>query len=83
MVRVGTDKIFVCRLLKRRRFRMSVKLRDLIRNVRSCKTAAEERAIVAKECALIRTAFKVVKANCVCLMRRRTLVIVVVVRHGM
>lgn len=37
---------------------MSQKLRDLIRNVRSCKTAAEERAVIAKESALIRTAFK-------------------------
>ena len=37
---------------------MSIKLRELIRAVRACKTAAEERAIVAQECALIRTAFK-------------------------
>lgn len=37
---------------------MSQKLRDLIRSVRSCKTAAEERAVIAKESALIRTAFK-------------------------
>lgn len=37
---------------------MSVKLRELIRSVRACKTAAEERAVIAKECALIRTAFK-------------------------
>ncbi|ETV76201.1 hypothetical protein, variant [Aphanomyces astaci] len=37
---------------------MSIKLRDLIRNVRACKTAAEERAVIAKESALIRTAFK-------------------------
>lgn len=37
---------------------MSVKLRDLIKNVRSCKTAAEERAVIAKESALIRTKFK-------------------------
>jgi hypothetical protein len=38
--------------------KMSIKLRELIRSVRACKTAAEERAAVAKECALIRTAFK-------------------------
>mmetsp|Transcript_18114 Transcript_18114/g.18172 ORF Transcript_18114/g.18172 Transcript_18114/m.18172 type:complete len:870 (+) Transcript_18114:126-2735(+) len=37
---------------------MSIKLRDLIRSVRACKTAAEERAVIAKECALIRTAIK-------------------------
>lgn len=37
---------------------MSIKLRQLIRKVRSCKTAAEERAVVATEGALIRTAFK-------------------------
>jgi len=37
---------------------MSIKLRELIRQVRSCKTAAEERAVIAKEAALIRTAFK-------------------------
>jgi AP-1 complex subunit gamma-1 len=37
---------------------MSQKLRELIRSVRSCKTAAEERAVIAKECALVRTAFK-------------------------
>jgi AP-1 complex subunit gamma-1 len=37
---------------------MSVKLRELIRAVRACKTAQEERAVIAKECALIRTAFK-------------------------
>ena len=36
----------------------SMKLRDLIRAVRSCKTAAEERAVISKECALIRTAIK-------------------------
>jgi len=37
---------------------MSIRLRDLIKVVRSCKTAAEERAVIAKECAAIRTAFK-------------------------
>lgn len=37
---------------------MSIKLRELIRSVRACKTAAEERGVVAQECARIRTAFK-------------------------
>ena len=35
-----------------------MKLRDLIRAVRACKTAGEERAMITKECALIRTAFR-------------------------
>ncbi|CAI5492312.1 unnamed protein product [Closterium sp. Naga37s-1] len=30
----------------------------MIRNVRACKTAAEERGVIAKECANLRTAFK-------------------------
>ena len=34
---------------------MSIKLRELIRNVRGCKTAAEERAVISQESALIRT----------------------------
>ncbi|CAB1109096.1 unnamed protein product [Ectocarpus sp. CCAP 1310/34] len=37
---------------------MSMRLRELIRAVRACKTAAEERGVVAQECARIRTAFK-------------------------
>lgn len=37
---------------------MSIRLRQLVRKVRSCKTAAEERAVIATEGALIRTAFK-------------------------
>lgn len=37
----------------------SVSGRELIRAVRACKTAAEERETVAKECAAVRTAFKV------------------------
>eukprot|EP01071_Lankesteria_metandrocarpae_P008599 Lankesteria_metandrocarpae@DN5000_c0_g3_i1.p1 len=35
-----------------------LKTRELVRAIRCCKTAAEERAVISKECALIRTAFK-------------------------
>ncbi|KAK5670787.1 hypothetical protein BDV3_005021 [Batrachochytrium dendrobatidis] len=34
------------------------RLKDLIKSIRACKTAAEERAVIAKESANIRTAFK-------------------------
>jgi AP-1 complex subunit gamma-1 len=44
--------------IKKKKNQMSQSLRDLIRNVRSCKTAAEERAVISKESALIRTSFK-------------------------
>ncbi|XP_026192774.1 AP-1 complex subunit gamma-2 [Cyclospora cayetanensis] len=37
---------------------MSVKLREFIRQVRAARTAAEERAVVARECARIRTNFR-------------------------
>lgn len=35
-----------------------LKLKDLIKAVRNCKTQADERAVVAKESASIRTSFK-------------------------
>jgi len=44
-------------------FTMSMKLRDLIRKVRACKTAAEERAVIAKESAMIRTAIREEQAH--------------------
>lgn len=37
---------------------MSMKMRELIRAVRACKTASEERSTITTECARIRTAFK-------------------------
>ena len=36
----------------------TVRVRDLIRVVRSCKTAQAERNVISEECAYIRTAFK-------------------------
>jgi hypothetical protein len=37
----------------------NLKLREVIKQIRQCKTAAEERGVVFKESALIRNAFKV------------------------
>jgi len=37
----------------------NLKLREVIKLIRQCKTAAEERGVVSKESALIRNAFKV------------------------
>lgn len=35
-----------------------LRLKDLIKAIRACKTAADERAVIAKESAFIRTSFK-------------------------
>ena len=37
---------------------MSIRLRELIKLVRQCKTAAEERKVISKESSAIRTSFK-------------------------
>ena len=37
----------------------NLKLREVIKQIRQCKTAADERAVISKESALIRNAFKV------------------------
>jgi len=37
---------------------MSIRLRELIKRVRACKTAAEERAVINTESAAIRQAIK-------------------------
>ena len=37
----------------------TLRLRDLIRAIRACKTAQDERDLINKECAYIRTSFKV------------------------
>lgn len=37
---------------------IQTRLRDMIRAIRACRTAQDERDLVNKECALIRTSFK-------------------------
>ena len=42
----------------------NVKLRDLIRSIRAARTAADERNVITRECALIRTSFKEEDNDC-------------------
>jgi len=44
----------------------NLKLREVIKLIRQCKTAAEERGVVSKESALIRNAFKVTTFHSCC-----------------
>lgn len=37
---------------------MVLRIKELVRAIRACKTAADERAVISKESALIRTSFK-------------------------
>ena len=41
----------------------NMKIKEFIKSIRTCKTAAEERTVVSKESALIRNAFKVRKSK--------------------
>ncbi|KAJ6303614.1 hypothetical protein OIU77_017482 [Salix suchowensis] len=45
-------------------FSSGTRLRDMIRAIRACKTAAEERAVVRKECAAIRTSMNENDQDC-------------------
>lgn len=44
----------------------NLKLREVIKQIRQCKTAAEERGVIAKESALIRNSFRVSAELCRC-----------------
>ena len=48
------------------------KLREVIKQIRACKTAAEERAVISKESALIRNAFKVCISHLLILIRKKS-----------
>jgi AP-1 complex subunit gamma-1 len=45
-------------LFEKKKMTTHLKLKELIQKVRSCKTQAQERAIISRESAKIRTAFK-------------------------
>ena len=42
---------------------VSIRVKELVRRIRSCKTIQDERNTVQKECALIRTSFKEEEAD--------------------
>lgn len=53
-----TGRQYASEILDRARMPTPMRLRDLIRQIRAARTAAEERAVVNKECAYIRNAFR-------------------------
>ena len=53
-----TGKQYASEILDRARMPTPMRLRDLIRQIRAARTSAEERAVVNKECAYIRNAFR-------------------------
>ena len=55
---VQNARQFVTETVDKVKMPTPMRLRDLIRQIRAARTAAEERAVVNKECAYIRNAFR-------------------------